>query len=98
MQRSRAIRSEILSLERGHSLSLTYEPSKLLIRKVLGAAPQVLTVTLAVNLSDTSIGEGFRAVLRNLTFRDLSRSIDSRDHRRHLRRTSVSVQESPRGG
>ena len=66
-------------------------------RKALAAATQILTVTFTVNLPGTSIGAGFRAVLRKLTFRDLSRSIDSCDHRRHLRRASVSVQESPKG-
>ena len=80
-----------------HSHSIINELSKLLIRKALAAAPQTFTVIFTVNLSGTSIGAGFRAVSRKLTFRDLSRSIDSRDHRRHLRRASVSVQESPKG-
>jgi hypothetical protein len=48
-----------------------------LIRKALAAAPQTFTVTFTVNLSGTSIGAGFRPVLRKLTFRDLSRTIDS---------------------
>jgi len=82
----------------GHSHSIINEPSKLLIRRVLAAASQILTVIFTVNLSGISIGAGFRAVSRKLTFRDLSTSIDSRDHRRHLRRASVSVQESPQGG
>jgi hypothetical protein len=72
-----------------YSHSIINELSKLLIRKALAAAPQ----TFAVNLCSTRIGAGFRAVLRKLTFRDLSRSIDSRDHRRHLRRAAVLVQE-----
>jgi hypothetical protein len=69
-----------------------------LIRETLAAAPQTFPVTFTVNLSSTSIGAGFRAVLRKHTFRDLSRSVDPRDHRRHLRRACVYVQESPRGG
>ncbi len=78
-----------------HSHSIINEPSKLLICKEIGAAPQVFTVIFTVNLSDTSIGAGFRAVPRKLTFRDLSRSIDSRDHRRRLRRVAMSAQKSP---
>lgn len=69
----------------------------LLIREALAALAQTLTVTRTVDLSGTSIGAGFRTVLRRLTYRDLSRSINSRDHRRHLRRASVSVHESPQG-
>jgi hypothetical protein len=60
-----------------YSHSIINEPSKLLIRKARAAALQDFTVVFAVNLSGTSIGAGFRAVLRNLTFRDLSKTIDS---------------------
>jgi len=48
-----------------------------LIRKALAASSQAFTVTITVNLSGTSIGAGLRAVLRRLTYRDLSRTIDS---------------------
>jgi hypothetical protein len=48
----------------GHSHSIIKEPSKLLIRKALAAAPQILAVTFSVNLPGTSIGAGFRAVWR----------------------------------
>jgi hypothetical protein len=72
----------------------------LLIRKALAAAPQTFTVILTVNLSGTSIGAGFRAVLRKLTFRDLSTSIDSDDgcqlHRRALRACRKSTPEGVR--
>jgi hypothetical protein len=55
-----------------------------LICNVLAAALKILTVTLAVNLSGTSIGAGFRAVRPKLTFRDLSRSIGCHgDDQRH---------------
>jgi len=74
------------------------ERSKLLICKVLASASQIFTVIFTVNLSGTSIGAGFRAVHPKLTFRDLSTSIDSRDHRRHHRRASVSVEEVPKKG
>lgn len=55
-----------------HSHSIVNEPSKLLIGKALDAASQTFTVIFAVKVRSTSIGEGFRAVLRKLTFRDLS--------------------------
>jgi hypothetical protein len=48
-----------------------------LIRNSLAVALQNFTVVFIVNLSGTSIGAGFRAVLRNLIARDLSRTIDS---------------------
>jgi hypothetical protein len=62
---------------RHSSHSIINEPYKLLTIRVLSAAAQSFTVTFAVNLSGTSNGAGLRAVLRKLTFRDLSRSIDS---------------------
>jgi hypothetical protein len=83
---------------RSHSHSIINEPSKLLIRKALAAAPQTFTVIFTVNLSGTSIGAGLQAIRPKLTFRDLSTSIDSRDHRRHHRRASVSVEEVPKKG
>ena len=59
-----------------YSHSIINELSKLLIRKALAAAPQTLTVILTVNLSGTSMGAGFRAIRPQVTFRDLSRTID----------------------
>ena len=84
-------------LFRPYSHSIINEPSKLLICKALAASSQTFAVTFTVNLAGISIGAGFRAVLRKRTFRDLSRSIDSRDHRRRHQRASESVQESPQG-
>jgi hypothetical protein len=69
-----------------------------LIRKWLDAAPQIFTVIFTVKAQSTSIGAGFRAIRPEATFRDLSTSIDSRDHRRHHRRASVSVDEVPKKG
>jgi hypothetical protein len=43
----------------------------------LAAAPEIFAVIITVNLSGTSIGAGFRAIRPKVTFRDLSRSIDS---------------------
>jgi hypothetical protein len=48
-----------------------------LILMMLSTATRIFTVTFTVNLPGTSIGAGLRAILRKLTFRDLSRSIDS---------------------
>jgi hypothetical protein len=48
-----------------------------LIHEDLAGAPQAFTVVFAVKVRSTSIGTGFRAVGRNLTFRDLSKTIDS---------------------
>jgi hypothetical protein len=41
------------------------------------AALQKFTVIFTVKVRSTSIGAGLRAILRRLTFRDLSRTIDS---------------------
>lgn len=68
-----------------HSHSIVNEPSKLLNRKALVAASQTFTVIFTVKVGGTSIGAGLRAVRPEVTFRDLSTSIDSRDHRGHRR-------------
>jgi hypothetical protein len=65
--------------------SIINEPSKPLFCMALAAASQTFTVTFTVNLPGNSIGAGFRAVRRKLTFRDLSTSIDSHDDCRHHR-------------
>jgi len=48
--------------------------------------PQKFTVIFTVKVRSTSIGAGLRAIRPEVTFRDLSTSIDSRDHRGHRRR------------
>jgi len=60
-----------------YSHSIINERCELLIGKPPDAASQIFTVIFTVNLSGTSIGGGLRAIRRKLTFRDLSRSIDS---------------------
>ncbi len=67
----------IAGLSSPHSHSIINEPSKLLIGKALDAASQIFTVIFTVKVRSASIGAGFRPVLRKLTFRDLSRTIDS---------------------
>jgi hypothetical protein len=74
-----------------YSHSIINEPSALLIRKALAAASQTFTVIFTVNLSGTSMGAGFRAVLRKLTCRDLSTSIDFDDGCQRYRRASALV-------
>jgi hypothetical protein len=74
-----------------HSHSIINEPSKLLIRNVFAASSQTFTVIFTVRMRSTSIGAGFRAVRRKLTFRDLSTSIDSDDGCQRHRRASVLV-------
>ena len=69
-----------------YSHSIINEPSKLLICKHPAAAPQKFTVIFTVKVRSTSIGAGLRATGPEATFRDLSTSIDSRDHRGHRRR------------
>jgi hypothetical protein len=81
-----------------YSHSIINEPAKLLICMASEHGTKVSTVILTVNLSRTSIGAHFRAIRRKLTFRDLSISIDSRDHRRHYWRASVSVRVTPKKG
>lgn len=82
--------------------SIINERSKLLIRKGLEAAPKIFTVIFTVNLSGTSIGAGLRAIRPKLTFRDLLRSINSRnDHRarrRRHRRAPGSIWKVPQKG
>jgi hypothetical protein len=81
-----------------YSHSIINEPFKLLIRKVLDAASPILTVIFTVNPLRSSIGAGLRVIRPNLTFRDLSTSIDSHDDRGHHRRASVSVREALKKG
>jgi argininosuccinate synthase len=61
----------------GHSHSIINEPSKLLISKCLQVARAIFTVIFTVKVLGTSIGAGFRAIRRKVTFRDLSTSIGS---------------------
>jgi len=81
-----------------YSHSIINERSKLLICNAPEAAPPKFTVIFTVNLSGTSIGAGLRVIRPNLTFRDLSTSIDSHDDRGHHRRASVSVREALKKG
>jgi len=69
-----------------YSHSIINEPSKLLIRRALASASQIFTVIFTANLPGTSIGADLRAIRPEATFRDLSTSIDSRDHRGYRRR------------
>jgi hypothetical protein len=55
------------------------------------AARQKFTVILTVKVRSTSIGAGLQAIRSEVTFRDLSTSIDSRDHRGHHRRALASI-------
>jgi hypothetical protein len=50
------------------------------------AVPQKFTVIFTVRVRSTSIGAGLRAIRPEATFRDLSTSIDSSNHRGHRRR------------
>jgi hypothetical protein len=50
------------------------------------AVPQQFTVSFAVRVRSTGIGAGLRAIRPEATFRDLSTSIDSSNHRGHRRR------------
>ena len=52
----------------------------------LAAASQTFTVILTVKVRSTNIGVGFPAIRPEATFRDLSTSIDSRDHLGHRQR------------
>ena len=65
-----------------HSHSIINEPSKLLISQWFQAAMAIFTVIFTVKVSCTSIGAGFRAIRRKVTFRDLSTSIGSGEHGR----------------
>jgi len=55
---------------------------------------QVFTIILTVKVSGTSIGAGLRAIRLEVTFRDLSTSIDSHADCQHYRRAPVSVAEA----
>jgi hypothetical protein len=69
-----------------YSHSIINERSRLLICSGLGAESRRFTVILTVKPSGISIGAGLRVIRPKVTFRDLSTSIDSRDHRGHHRR------------
>ena len=73
-------------LAASYSHSIINEPSKLLICNAPEADPQKFTVIFTVKVRSTSIGAGLRAIRPEATFRDLSTSIDSRNHRGHRRR------------
>jgi len=79
-----------------YSHSIVNEPSKLLIRKALGCAAQVFTVIFTVILLGTSIGAGFRAIVKKCTFRDLSPSIGSRDDCRRDQGSSLRLRDAPK--
>jgi hypothetical protein len=81
-----------------YSHSIINEPSKLLIRKALAAASKIFTVIFTVNLCSTRIGAGFRPVRPNLTFRDLSTSIDSDDGCQFHRRACMPVGKAAQKG
>ena len=55
-----------------------------------------LTVSFTVNPSGSSIGAALRAVLRKLTFRDLSRSIDSWDAHERFTAPRPNPRSAPR--
>lgn len=69
-----------------YSHSIVNEPSKLLICRPPDPARRKFTVIFTVKVRSTSIGAGLRAIRPEATFRDLSTSIDSRDHRGDRRR------------
>jgi hypothetical protein len=60
-----------------YSHSIINEPSTLLTCNAPEADPQKFTVVFTVKVRSTSIGAGFQAIGPKVTFRDLSRSIDS---------------------
>jgi hypothetical protein len=57
-----------------------------LIGEALAATSQICAVIVTSSLSGTGIGAGFRAIRPETTFRDLSTSIDSSNHRAQRRR------------
>lgn len=73
-----------------YSHSMINGPSKLLIRKALATVPQPFTVSFTDRVRSTSIGASLHATRAKVTFRDLSMSIDSQNHRRQHRRASMS--------
>jgi hypothetical protein len=79
-----------------HSHSIINEPSKRLIRKELGTAAQVFTVVFTVILLGTSIGAGFRAIVKKCTFRDLSPTIGFRDDCRRDQAPSLGLRDAPK--
>ena len=79
-----------------YSHSIINELSKLLIFQALASAAQIFTVIFTVTLSGTSTGAGLRAIRPEATFRDLSTSIDSTNHRgQRRRRIGVGLGDLP---
>ena len=60
-----------------HFHSIINARSKRLIRRGFDTAPKSFTVMFTVKLTGTNIGAGLRPIRPKVTFRDLSRSIDS---------------------
>jgi hypothetical protein len=89
---------ESVTTEAPYSHSIINEPSKLLIRNEPEAAPPKFTVIFTVKVRSTSIGAGLQAIRSEVTFRDLSTSIDSDDDSRDRRRVSAPLREAPRKG
>jgi hypothetical protein len=89
--RYRAVDSSRSCKTPNHSHSIINEPTKPLICNAPEAARQKFTVISTVKVRSISIGAGLQAIRSELTFRDLSTSIDSRDHHGLHRRASVSV-------
>jgi hypothetical protein len=56
---------------------LINEPSKALIGQEFTPTPPAFTVRFTVKVSSPSTGAGLRAIPPNVTFQDLSRTIDS---------------------
>jgi hypothetical protein len=70
----------------------------LLLCIAIAASSRTLTVTMAVTVPSTSIGSRLRAIRPNLTFQDLSTSIDPQHDCRPRRRSPVRVGEARRKG
>ncbi len=90
--------SKINPSTRGRNIpphSIINEPSKPLISKCFQVARSSFTVIFTVKVSGTSIGAGFRAIRRKVTFRDLSTSIGSGEHCRSYQWTPLQVRQGP---
>jgi hypothetical protein len=72
-----------------YSHSIINDPSKLLIFHAPEAAPRKFTVSFKRQIAEHQHGAGLRAIRPEANFRDLSTSIDSRNHPGHYRYARV---------
>ena len=90
IENSRGVRN--LSMQFGHGAQVQRLWRHVVSSPLPVVALSIFTVIFTVKVLDTSIGAGLRAIRPKVTFRDLSRSIDSKNDSPHRRCAPKPVQ------